>query len=145
MYKLGTILHYITSSLFHTPFTPEVTSGASTKLRKCQCKHMSFQLLFKIKCYLTVSNGCIASALEDILVAVCPSVLVNEIRCFLSHPAIAILVVVVYGDTVWIRHTPVLALCQSLCTDGIHTIGVDVIDDCPCRFTCCGVEQRIHI
>ena len=44
-------LHYITLSLFHTPFTPKVTSGASTKLcttvRICQCKQMSFQLPFE--------------------------------------------------------------------------------------------------
>ena len=44
-------LHYITLSLFHTPFTPKVTSGASTKLYTtgsiCQCKQMSFQLLFE--------------------------------------------------------------------------------------------------
>ena len=43
-------LHYITLSLFHTPFTPKVTSGASTKLCTtvsiCQCKQMSFQLPF---------------------------------------------------------------------------------------------------
>ena len=33
------------------PFTPKVTSGASTKLCKtgsvCECKQMSFQLLFE--------------------------------------------------------------------------------------------------
>ena len=44
-------LHYITLSSFHTPFTPKVTSGASTKLRTtgrvCECKEMSFQLLFQ--------------------------------------------------------------------------------------------------
>ena len=39
-------LHYITLSLFHTPFTPKVTSGASTKLCMCQCKQMRFKLLF---------------------------------------------------------------------------------------------------
>ena len=44
-------LHYITLSSFHTSFTPKVTSGASTKLSMsgivCECKHMSFQLLFE--------------------------------------------------------------------------------------------------
>ena len=43
-------LHYITLSLFHTPFTPKVTSGASTKLCICQCKQMSFQLPFESTC-----------------------------------------------------------------------------------------------
>ena len=45
-------LHYITLSLFRTPFTPKVTSDASTKLCTtvsiCQCKQMSFQLPFEI-------------------------------------------------------------------------------------------------
>ena len=45
---------YITLSLFHTPFTPKVTSGASTKLCTtvsiCQCKQMSFQLPFESTC-----------------------------------------------------------------------------------------------
>ena len=45
------ILHYITLSSFHTPYTPKVTSGASTKLSMSgivsECKHMSFQLLFE--------------------------------------------------------------------------------------------------
>ena len=44
-------LHYITLSSFHTPFTPKVTSGASTELSMsgivCECKQMSFQLLFE--------------------------------------------------------------------------------------------------
>ena len=44
------ILHYITLSLFHTPFTPKVTSGASTKLCICQCKQMSFQKPFESTC-----------------------------------------------------------------------------------------------
>ena len=44
------ILHYITLSLFHMPFTPKVTSGASTKLCICQCKQMSFQLPFESTC-----------------------------------------------------------------------------------------------
>ena len=48
---IDTILHYITLSLFHTPFTPKVTSGASTKLCTtvsiCQCKQMSFQMPFE--------------------------------------------------------------------------------------------------
>ena len=43
-------LHYITLSFFHTPFTPKVTSGASTKLCICQCKQMSFQLPFESTC-----------------------------------------------------------------------------------------------
>ena len=43
-------LHYITLSLFHTPFTPKVTSGASTKLCICQCKQMSFQKPFESTC-----------------------------------------------------------------------------------------------
>ena len=44
--------HYITLSLslFHTPFTPKVTSGASTKLCICQCKQMSFQKPFESTC-----------------------------------------------------------------------------------------------
>ena len=41
---------YITLSLFHTPFTPEVTSGASTKLCICQCEQMSFQKPFESTC-----------------------------------------------------------------------------------------------
>ena len=44
-------LHYITLSLSHTPFTPKVTSGASTKLCTtvsiCQCKQMRFHLPFE--------------------------------------------------------------------------------------------------
>ena len=44
-------LHSNTLSLFHTPFTPKVTSGASTKLcatvSLCQWKQMSFQLPFE--------------------------------------------------------------------------------------------------
>ena len=40
----------VTLSLFHTPFTPKVTSGASTKLCICQCKQMSFQLPFESTC-----------------------------------------------------------------------------------------------
>ena len=46
-------VHYITlhCRYFTTPFTPKVTSGASTKLcttvRICQCKQMSFQLPFE--------------------------------------------------------------------------------------------------
>ena len=43
--------HYITLSSFHTPFTPKVTSGALAKLcttfSVCECKQMSFQLLFE--------------------------------------------------------------------------------------------------
>ena len=45
-------LHYITISLFHTPFTPKVVSGASTKLCTTvsisQCEQMSVQLPFFI-------------------------------------------------------------------------------------------------
>ena len=46
------LLHYITLSSFYTPFTPKVTSGASTKLlcttgSVCECKQMSFQLHFE--------------------------------------------------------------------------------------------------
>ena len=48
---LNFTLHYITLSLFHTLFTPKVTSGASTKLCTtvsiCQCKQMSFQMPFE--------------------------------------------------------------------------------------------------
>ena len=45
------MLHYITLSSFHTPFTPRVASGASTQLCMSgiiwKCKQMSFQLLFE--------------------------------------------------------------------------------------------------
>ena len=46
----GSAPDHITWSLFHTPFTPKVTSGASTKLCICQCKQMSFQLPFESTC-----------------------------------------------------------------------------------------------
>ena len=42
-------LHYITS--FHTPITPTVTNGASTKSFKfseCELKKVSFQKFFEI-------------------------------------------------------------------------------------------------
>ena len=51
IYVPGTIyitLHYITS--FHTPITPTVTNGASTKSFKfseCELKEVSFQTLFE--------------------------------------------------------------------------------------------------
>ena len=49
-YGLQTKL-YITLSSFHTPITPKVTSGASTKLcttgSVCECEQMSFQLIFE--------------------------------------------------------------------------------------------------
>ena len=56
MYDESTVitLHYITLSLFHTPFTPKVTSGASTKLCIFQCKQMSFKCLLKV--HVSVSS-----------------------------------------------------------------------------------------
>ena len=48
--QISFTLHYIILSSFHTPFTPKVTSGASTKLCICQCKQMSFQLPFESTC-----------------------------------------------------------------------------------------------
>ena len=48
---MSVLLNYITLSSFHTPFTPKVTSGASTQLcttgSVCECKQMGFQLLFE--------------------------------------------------------------------------------------------------
>ena len=101
--------------------------------------------IIKHKIMLTVSNGSIAFVLEDILVAVCPSVLCNEIWGFLVNPTCAIFVVVVYCNAVWILYASVLALRQGLCTDGIHTRRIDVIVDCPCGDTRCKAEPLWNI
>ena len=54
LFLIKRALHYMTLSLFHTPFTPEVASGASTKscttVSICQYKQMSFQLHFESTC-----------------------------------------------------------------------------------------------
>ena len=39
-------IHYITLSSFHTPFTPKVTTGASTKLQGSNCSYISYIFLY---------------------------------------------------------------------------------------------------